>query len=385
MIPKPVNEIGLDDLQALIDGEVAENKTLEYKREMPGGGDPIPFLAAVSAFANTSGGDLLIGVEAVEGVPQALPGVEVASVDQETLRLTQVVGTSLEPRLPRIDFQFVEVGNGRHVIVARVPHSWVAPHRVRKNDKFYGRNSAGKYPLDVGEIRTAFTLSEGVAERIRAFRADRIAKIYGGETPVPIRDGGCMVLHVLPLAAFTEPPALDLSDYYSRERPLRPLAAEGGLGRINLDGFVSFTDGGDAGSRAYTQLFRSGVIEAVAGVHVHDDERLIPSQRYEEVLIGGFRNYADAIFGLGVEPPLFVFLSFVGVRGCRFGVGRLEMFADKPEPLREDVLVLPEVVLENAEFEPAHVMRPLFDMVWNAFGLQQSVNYDKAGNWVGRR
>ncbi len=88
MIPKPVNEIGLDDLQALIDGEVAENKTLEYTREMPGGGNPIPFLAAVSAFANTSGGDLLIGVEAVEGVPQALPGVEVASVDQETLRLT---------------------------------------------------------------------------------------------------------------------------------------------------------------------------------------------------------------------------------------------------------------------------------------------------------
>ena len=61
------------------------------------------------------------------------------------------------------------------------------------------------------------------------------------------------------------------------------------------------------------------------------------------------------------------------------------MFADKPEPLREDTLVLPEVVLENSEFEPAHVMRPLFDMVWNAFGLQQSVNYDEAGNWVEHR
>ena len=82
MILKHVNEIGPDDLQALIDGEVAENKILEYKQEIPGRGDPIPFLAAVSAFANTSGGDLLIGVEAREGVPIALPGIEVESVDQ---------------------------------------------------------------------------------------------------------------------------------------------------------------------------------------------------------------------------------------------------------------------------------------------------------------
>ena len=73
MIPKPINKIGLEDLRALIDGEVAESKTLEYKREMPGRGDPILLLAAVSSFANTSGGDLLIGVEAAEGIPKACP------------------------------------------------------------------------------------------------------------------------------------------------------------------------------------------------------------------------------------------------------------------------------------------------------------------------
>ena len=129
-----------------------------------------------------------------------------------------MIGTGLEPRLPHIDFQFVDVGDGRHVIVVRVPHSWVAPHRVRRNDKFYGRNSAGKYPLDVGELRTAFTLSEGVAERIRAFREDRIARIYGRETPVPIHDGGQMILHVLPLVAFTERAALDLSAHAHQAR-----------------------------------------------------------------------------------------------------------------------------------------------------------------------
>jgi hypothetical protein len=43
--------------------------------------------------------------------------------------------------------------------------SWIAPHRVKANDKFYGRNSKGKYPLDVSELRTAFMLSEQLTEK----------------------------------------------------------------------------------------------------------------------------------------------------------------------------------------------------------------------------
>jgi predicted HTH transcriptional regulator len=205
MIPKAIHDIGLDDLRALIEGGVAEGKTIEYKREMPSGADSgtVPFLASVSSFANTSGGDFLIGVETDEGLPKAFPGVEAASVDKEKLRLEQILANGLEPRLPRVDIHPVQVGDGRHVLVVRAPRSWVAPHRVRKNDKFYGRNSAGKYPLDVGELRTAFTLSETIAERVRNFRAERIARIYGRETPIPLHDGGCMVFHLLPLAAFT--------------------------------------------------------------------------------------------------------------------------------------------------------------------------------------
>jgi hypothetical protein len=99
MIPKTIHEIGPDDLQALIGGPVAEGKTIEYKREMPGKGDS-EFLASVSSFANTSGGDLLIGVEAVDGIATALPGVELASPDQEKLRLEQLMATGLE-RCPR--------------------------------------------------------------------------------------------------------------------------------------------------------------------------------------------------------------------------------------------------------------------------------------------
>ena len=139
---------------------------------------------AVSAFANTAGGDLLLGVEAVEGVATALPGLDLDNPDGETLRLENMIRDGLEPRLPRVEVCPVKIAEHRYVLVVRVPRSWIAPHRVRKNRQFYARNAAGAYPLDVGELRAAFTMSETVAARIRDFRTYRLARIHGRETPV---------------------------------------------------------------------------------------------------------------------------------------------------------------------------------------------------------
>jgi predicted HTH transcriptional regulator len=80
MILKPIHDIRLADLDALV-GVVAEGKTIEYKREMPGGtsAEKVKFLAAVSSLANTAGGDLLIGVPAKDGIPIAISGIAVPS------------------------------------------------------------------------------------------------------------------------------------------------------------------------------------------------------------------------------------------------------------------------------------------------------------------
>jgi predicted HTH transcriptional regulator len=88
MISKPVHEIRFADLNALI-GTVAEGKTIEYKREMPAGtrDEKIKFLAAVASLANTAGGDLLIGIAGKDGVPVAIPGIAVSSLNDEKLRL----------------------------------------------------------------------------------------------------------------------------------------------------------------------------------------------------------------------------------------------------------------------------------------------------------
>jgi predicted HTH transcriptional regulator len=67
----PLESIKESDLQALVDNQVSERKTIEYKEALSGNadGDKKEFLADVSSFANASGGDLIYGIKEQSGVP----------------------------------------------------------------------------------------------------------------------------------------------------------------------------------------------------------------------------------------------------------------------------------------------------------------------------
>ena len=68
MIQKPLTDIQLVDIESLVTNQVREMKTLDFKRDLPGPSDTekVRFLANVSSFANTNGGDLIFGVEESE-------------------------------------------------------------------------------------------------------------------------------------------------------------------------------------------------------------------------------------------------------------------------------------------------------------------------------
>ena len=91
MINKNLEEIDESDLQHLVDEEITEKKTLDYKSELPGNreSDKKEFLAEVSSFINTIGGDLIYGIteNRENGKPEALIGIDIENVDQEILRL----------------------------------------------------------------------------------------------------------------------------------------------------------------------------------------------------------------------------------------------------------------------------------------------------------
>ena len=98
---KPLEAICEDDLQALIENQVAEGKMIEYKESLPGAStnDKKEFLADVSSFANASGGHLVFGMKEAGGLPKELCGLQLTDVDDAILRLENLMRDGLEPRI----------------------------------------------------------------------------------------------------------------------------------------------------------------------------------------------------------------------------------------------------------------------------------------------
>lgn len=387
MISKLLHAITLDDLHRLRENRISEGKTIEYKQALPGGsdGEKIKFLKAVTSLANTAGGDLLYGVEAQDGIPEALSGLHQPNEDDIKLRLESILRDGVEPRIPTIQFRFVPVDTNRTIMIVRVRKSWNGPHRIRLagHAHFYGRNSSGAYQLDVGELRTAFTLSAGIAERIRAFRADRLMKIEAGQTPVPIVTAATMVFHLVPLLAFSSSPPNRITLDANERNAFHPFSRSGWSTNVNLDGYVLFTDRG-RDSTAYTQVFRSGLVESVAVFEPHDGyPPSLPSGFIEEQLIQALPRFTQALITKDIEPPYFLFLSFLKAQGYQLATA--ERFLGRSDVLTDrDSLILSEVEIEQVGFDPAAVVRPIFDMLWNAFGYEGCNNYNDHGVYIKR-
>jgi Putative DNA-binding domain len=261
MISKTLDEIGEIDLEALLSNGVSEGKTIEYKVSLPGNsdGDKKEFLADISSFANTSGGDLIFGVDEAQGVPISIPGLLLSDPDIEIRRLDSIINDGLDPRI-RIATRTIQRNAKPPALIARIERSWIGPHRVvfKGYDKFFARSSAGKYPMDVSELRSAFTLTSSVAERVRSFRADRISRVGEDRTPVALDGKSRTVLHLIPLDSFARPAQYDVLKYSrpSHVAKFPPLVEGGSWGtRINLDGHLTYSAPSNA-SASYTQLFR---------------------------------------------------------------------------------------------------------------------------------
>jgi predicted HTH transcriptional regulator len=159
MISKPLNALALTDIEELIADEVGEGKTIEYKSALPGStsDDRKEFLADVTSFANTDGGDLLFGVAQQKGVPQPGPGMVIANPDDLRQRLENLLRDGVQPCVPDVQLKFISAGAAEHVLLIRIRKSWASPHRVviGRHGHFYARNSAGKYQLDVDQLRSA--------------------------------------------------------------------------------------------------------------------------------------------------------------------------------------------------------------------------------------
>lgn len=389
MIPKSLPDIIEADLLALIDARTAEGTQLEFKRQLPDSNDQgnVRFLKGVTAFANTNGGDLIYGIEEHEGIAATITPLELTSQDQVVQRFENLCFNGVEPRVSTVQFRWVRLAQGGVVLIVRVARSWNAPHRVTaaKHNHFYGRNAAGAFPMNVVDLRRAFTLSDEVVQRIRSFRAERLLALSSGQGPVVLQSGAIGVLHVIPLQAFTSDIRLEIDERSNPVQQIHPLGSRGHDYRLNLDGRLTFRRDNEGRSFGYAQLFRNGIVEAATVYAEYEGKKYLPSEAYEHEILEGLNSYLPALRVLGVETPAYVFFSLLGIKGYRMGVSSTRFMGADAFVADRDLLDFPEVAISDWETDPGSVMRPMFDIVWNAFGLARSFNYTEQGEWVGQR
>ena len=398
--PKRLDQITEEDLSSLVQNAEAENKVIDYKESLPGSSDDEKrkFLYDVSSFANTAGGHLVFGVRAKNGIPLELYGIENLNADAEKLRLHSIIQTGVQPRIPSVEIHSVGLKNSRIALIVRVPRSWSSPHMVtfKGVSKFYSRNSAGNYPLDVSEIRAAFLMSETAGQKIRSFRAERLAAIIGNETPVELSNRHRLVFHILPLISFSPGFSVDLEKVRlisfdldgSRPRSSQMHVLSGGDGQFTFDGVLYREGLRQDPCASYTHVFRNGCIEVVdcSCAGVLNQQKAIFAEMYEGNLIRYTTILFDMLRKLEVEPPFFVTLSLLGVREYSVYLERPNQSLHAKWNLRKvdrDNLIMSEIVIEAYEGDHASQFKALFDPVWQACGQPGSENYDHKGKWRG--
>jgi len=391
MIDKDLDKITKVDLDWLIENKYHERKTIDYKRELPGrsDGERKEFLYDVASFANADGGDLVYGVIEENSYPKSYVRIETTNIDEEKRRLSQLIDSSIKPRIPRYDIKPIEIKDDEYLLIVRIFKSWLAPHMVtyQKASKFYARSSAGKYEMDYKEIKDTFNYSSTILDRMRNYLRERLDKIMADDTPVKLIDEPKLIMHVLPFESFGTSMQLNFSDYRQWMHELIPFDYQGYSHRFNFDGFLLVGNYPSDNNMYpwYTQLSRSGQIELarIKLVHYRESYKLISSIYSEKGIIKTLNQYLKLLKKCQIACPIIISIALLNVKGSYLWIkDDYRVSIEYERIIDRDNLILPEIILEDYPVSLEKELKPAFDALWNASGYERCLDYDEAGEWI---
>lgn len=379
-------EIDESDIAQLIDAGASEGVRLDFKQQPYGDreADRKEFLKDVSAFANTAGGDLIIGLEEQDLVATAVLPISAEDAAKEAERLENLARDGLEPRI-QMRIRAVPVANG-YVIVCRVAPSWYPPHRVKAyhSNRIYVRGSTGAVEASMDELRRLFLTPVNAREKVEKFVSMRLRLIGASELGVPLAgESDRLVVHVLSLNSLSDGSnVIDIQRAQAAGGYLAPIKATHYTSRINLDGFISFR--GQDACYGYKQLFRHGAIEETR-VNILSEQRsgdrILRISEVEADVINSVLNSIEALRYLQVAPPLVIVATLQNVRGAIPVTNANAVVPDLRPPVYANDISLPYAVIEEYgaadSYDP--MLRPLCDVLWNAAAEPASRSFGPDG------
>ncbi len=146
MFVKPINEIEFEDVKIFCNEQIEENRRLEYKKAFSSKDEKKQIAKEISAFANTHGGVILVGVNEKDRKPK-LP---IEGIDYEKGFNEKVISIALKNIYPPVfpETKVCRFGNNleKAVVVIRVQESDETPHTVERTTGVYVRVDSQNEP-----------------------------------------------------------------------------------------------------------------------------------------------------------------------------------------------------------------------------------------------
>jgi Putative DNA-binding domain len=360
---------------------IAENETLEFKRDTYGIDDKArrELCKDVSALANTLGGDIVLGIDEVDGVASAIVGLNCADINGEIQRLQNIISMAIEPVVLGVRFHSIPLSNGQPALMIRVPRSLDVPHRVTHSgiNRFYLRRTADTFEASLLELRRMFELARNEFDRAQQFHAEQIARIATNRETIPLsgKDDGYYVVHIVPFGFSQRIGSIDLSQL--QRDNFRPLGNPMGFSaRFSIEGLIVCS--GEAPCYGYTTIMRGGAIEATKANVVIANRGMgtrIDAKSIADDIERALAQYIPSLRQVGAPGPWIVLATLERCEGARPMVSKSGWEADARSglPLRGPTWTLPGVLIDtqSSRTEIHDALRPMLDALWQGAGLEK--------------
>jgi hypothetical protein len=156
--------------------------------------------------------------------------------------------------------------------------------------------------------------------------------------------------------------------------------------KLNFDGVLLYWPGDHLQSqtkpvRSYVQIFRDGCVEIVTTeiFQTSEGQHLIYPV-YEGHVGKALHHHLTLLRELGIEPPIFVSLAFIGAKDYSLALVDQFGLAKSTSPIGRDVLIIPETPIYEYASTYHDALRESFDRLWQTCGQFGSPNYT-GGQW----
>lgn len=239
--------------------------------------------------------------------------------------------------------------------------------------------------MDVTELRNAFLFSETIIEKIKNFRLTRIINIEQDETPISLHKEWKICLHIIPVDSFSSWLNVNLNEAaLNSTEKTKPMYTSGWSSRVNLNGVLVYSRRWDDEYSSYTQIYRNGIIESVDSwiLSSRNDKKYIPSGVYEKEIYYAIKRYLSFLKENNINTPILIFISLIGIKNYSMAVSQNYYFSDKYNNIDTEVINLPEFLVQNYTDEISTLLKPIFDIIWNACGFKGSDNFNNEWQWI---